>query len=46
MSLGSFYCVQRQRPIIDEVRRDGVGFARVYDLRGGPMPKLLTMPPP
>jgi hypothetical protein len=28
------------------IEREGVIFARVYDLRGGPTPKLLTEPPP
>ncbi len=46
MSLGTFYCRQLQAPIIAEVRRDGVVFATVYELRGGPTPKLLTLPPP
>ena len=46
MALGTFYCRHLQAPIIDEVRRDGVTFARVYDLRGGPTPNLLTLPPP
>ena len=46
MALGTFYCMNLQETIIDEIRRDGVVFARVYDLRGGPTPKLLTLPPP
>jgi Dolichyl-phosphate-mannose-protein mannosyltransferase len=46
MALGTFYCRQLRVPIIAEVRREGVVFARVYDLRGGPKPKLLTLPPP
>jgi Dolichyl-phosphate-mannose-protein mannosyltransferase len=46
MVLGTFYCRHLQAPIIAEVQRDGVMFARVYDLRGGPTPNLLTLPPP
>ncbi len=46
MSLGTFYCRRLQRPILAEVRRAGVVFATVYDLRGGPQPQLLTLPPP
>jgi hypothetical protein len=46
MALGTFYCMHLQQPIIVEIRRDGVVFARVYNLRGGPTPKLLTLPPP
>jgi hypothetical protein len=46
MTLGTFYCAHLQRPVIAEVRRAGVLFAAVYDLRGAPTPKLLTLPPP
>ena len=28
------------------IEREGVVYARVYDLRGRPTPKLLTQPPP
>lgn len=33
VSLGTFYCAELFAPIINEVRRDSVVFARVYDLR-------------
>ena len=33
VSLGTFYCAELFAPIINEVRRDGVVFARVYDIR-------------
>ena len=46
MSLGTFYCRHLQAPIIASVERDGVVYARVYDLRGGQPEKLLTQPPP
>jgi hypothetical protein len=46
MALGAFYCAHLQGPIIAEVRRAGVTFATVYDVRGAPPPKLLTLPPP
>jgi hypothetical protein len=46
MTLGTFYCAHLQRPVIAEVRRAGVLFATVYDVRGAPTPKLLTLPPP
>lgn len=46
MSLGTFYCEEIARPIIASIERDGVVYARVYDLRGRPQPKLLTEPPP
>lgn len=46
MSLGTFYCQDIARPILATVEREGVVYARVYDLRGQPPPKLLTEPPP
>jgi hypothetical protein len=46
MSLGAFYCRSLDAPIVAEVKRDGVTFARVYDLQGGPVPELLTQAPP
>jgi len=46
MSLGAFYCQEIKAPLLAEVKRDGITFARVYDLRGQPTPNLLTTPPP
>ncbi len=46
MALGTFYCAHLQGPVIAEVRRAGVVFATVYDLRGLPPQQLLTLPPP
>ena len=46
MALGTFYCRHLQAPILATVAREGVAYANVYDLRGGPTPKLLTVPPP
>lgn len=46
LMLGVFYCRQLDAPLIAEVRREGVVFARAYDLRGRSVPSLLTMPPP
>lgn len=46
MSLGTFYCDEIARPIIASIEREGVLYARVYDLRGRPAPHLLTEPPP
>ncbi len=46
MSLGTFYCRRLTAPIMTTIEREGVIYARVYDLRGGPTPKLLTEPPP
>ncbi len=46
LALGTFYCRHLQHPIMAEVIREGVTYATVYDLRGGPTPNLLTVPPP
>jgi len=46
MSLGAFYCRKLDAPVIVEVKREGVTFARVYDVRGRVTPNLLTLPPP
>ena len=46
MSLGTFYCRHLQAPILATVEREGVIYARVYDLRGARPEKLLTQPPP
>jgi hypothetical protein len=47
MMLGTFYCREDLKvPILAEVRREGVLYARVYDLRGRAAPNLLTEPPP
>jgi len=47
MMLGTFYCRDDIRaPILVEIRREGVLYARVYDLRGLRAPNLLTQPPP
>jgi hypothetical protein len=44
--LAEFYCLEIDAPILAEIRRDGVVYARAYDLRGRSVPTLLTMPPP
>jgi hypothetical protein len=44
MMLGEFYCATFDAPVIAEVRRAGVVYARVYDIRGRSYPTLLTMP--
>jgi Dolichyl-phosphate-mannose-protein mannosyltransferase len=38
MALGNFYCPRLSDPLIAEIKRDGITFARVYDLRGRPKP--------
>jgi Dolichyl-phosphate-mannose-protein mannosyltransferase len=46
MMLGEFYCLKLNAPILVEVERDGVIFARVYDIRGRSITSLLTLPAP
>jgi hypothetical protein len=46
MALGTFYCRDLQAPILVQIEREGVVYARVYDLRGRSTPNLLTQPPP
>jgi len=46
LALGEFYCRKLDAPILLEVKRDGVVFARVYDIRGRSFPTLLTIPAP
>jgi 4-amino-4-deoxy-L-arabinose transferase-like glycosyltransferase len=44
MMLGEFYCAKLDAPLLAEVVRDGVVYARVYDIRGRSIPTLLTQP--
>jgi hypothetical protein len=46
MMTGEFYCAPLNAPVLVEVEREGVVFARVYDVRGRPISNLLTIPPP
>ena len=46
MMLGTFYCRDLNAPVLVEIEREGVYYARVYDIRGRPVPNLLTEPPP
>ena len=46
MMLGTFYCRDLTAPMLVEINRAGVYYARVYDIRGRPVPNLLTEPPP
>jgi hypothetical protein len=45
LMLGVFYCRQLDAPLITDVVRDGVSFARVYDIRGRTISNLFTHPP-
>jgi hypothetical protein len=44
MMLGEFYCAKLDAPLLAEIVRDGVVFARVYDIRGRSISTLLTQP--
>jgi hypothetical protein len=46
MMLGTYYCRDLIAPVLVEINREGIDYARVYDIRGRPVPKLLTEPPP
>jgi hypothetical protein len=44
MMLGEFYCAKLDAPLLAEVVRAGVVYARVYDIRGKSFSTLLTQP--
>jgi hypothetical protein len=46
MTLGEYYCARLAAPVIVEIARDGVTYARVYDLRGLSFDTLLSVPAP
>lgn len=46
MTLGEFYCKALTAPVVAEIRRDDVVFARVYDIRGRSISSLLAIPAP
>jgi hypothetical protein len=46
MTLGEFYCRGLNAPVLFEVKRDEVVYARVYDIRGTSISSLLTTPAP
>lgn len=43
MMLEEFYCAKLDAPVLLDVARDGVVYARVYDIRGRSIPSLLTI---
>jgi 4-amino-4-deoxy-L-arabinose transferase-like glycosyltransferase len=45
LMLGAFYCAKLDAPVLAEVVRDGVSFARAYDLRGRTVTDMFTVPP-
>ncbi|MDO8400786.1 MAG: glycosyltransferase family 39 protein [Bradyrhizobium sp.] len=46
MTLGQFYCKGLTAPVLVEIKRDDVVFARVYDIRGQSISNLLAIPAP
>lgn len=46
MTLGEFYCKGLNAPVVVEIKRDDVVFARVYDIRGKSIASLLAIPEP
>ena len=46
MTLGEFYCKGLTAPVMVEIKRDDVVFARVYDIRGSGISTLLAIPAP
>ena len=45
LMLGVFYCARLDAPLLADVIRDGVNFARAYDIRGRAISSLFTQPP-
>lgn len=45
LMLGEFYCAELKAPELVRIEREGVVYARVYDLRGRNIPELFTLPP-
>ncbi|MFH0298879.1 glycosyltransferase family 39 protein [Bradyrhizobium sp. 31Argb] len=46
MTLAEFYCKGLTAPVLVEIKRDDVVFARVYDIRGRSISSLLAIPAP
>ena len=44
MVLGEFYCAKLDAPVMFDIVREGVVYARLYDLRGRSISSLLTVP--
>jgi len=42
MSLGEYYCASLDAPVLIQVERDGVVFARIYDIRGKNFTSILV----
>jgi hypothetical protein len=44
MVVGEFYCAKLDAPVVFDIVREGVVYARLYDLRGRAISSLLTVP--
>jgi Dolichyl-phosphate-mannose-protein mannosyltransferase len=45
LMLGEFYCARLDAPVLAEIAREGVVYARAYDVRGRMIDSLFTLPP-
>jgi hypothetical protein len=45
LMLGAFYCAKLDAPLLVDIERDGISFARAYDIRGRTITSLFTQPP-
>jgi hypothetical protein len=46
LMLGEYYCRKLDAPVFVDIVRDGISFARVYDIRGREVDNLLHVPAP
>jgi hypothetical protein len=46
LMLGVYYCTDMRAPLLAEVEREGVTYARAYDIRERSVSGILTAPPP
>jgi hypothetical protein len=46
MTLGEYYCAKLDAPVIVEIAREGVVYARIYDIRGRTFSTILAVPAP
>jgi Dolichyl-phosphate-mannose-protein mannosyltransferase len=44
MVVGEFYCAKLDAPVVFDIKREGIVYARLYDLRGRAITSLLTVP--
>jgi MFS family permease len=42
--VGEFYCAKLDAPVVFDIMREGIVYARLYDLRGRAISSLLTVP--